>query len=155
MVEYKLVVPNPGHDDNGIDFPDSVYSLTACPTSKTLKELKCNCAFYVNYKMICWHCLHLLERLQIKNVGAFEHLKKWREFVGYKSLNTNDKRDTSTYKVKKDKRLRSFMEIITKKRMKKLEEVCKEKGIEMKMKKVGETVSSGEEDEWNEINKIV
>ena len=48
-------------------------------------------------------------------MGAFEHLKKWREFVGYKSLNLNDKRTTGTYKVKKEKRLKSFIEIVTKK----------------------------------------
>ncbi len=36
-----------------------------------------------------------------------------------------------------------------------LEAVCKEKGIEMKMKTVGEQVSSSEENEWDMINKIV
>ena len=82
--------------------------------------------------MVCWHQIHLLERLQIKNVGAFENLKKWREYVGYKSRNLNDKRTTGTYKVKKERRLKSFIEEVTKKHKKKLEAICKEKGITLK-----------------------
>lgn len=80
----------------------------------------------------------MLEMLQIKNMGAFEHLKKWREFVGYKSLNTGDKRTTGTYKVKKEKRLKSFIELVTKKHKKRLEALCKEKGITLREKKVGQ-----------------
>jgi hypothetical protein len=105
--------------------------------------------------MVCWHCFHLLEKLQIKNLGGFEHLKKWREYVGFKSLNLNDKRVTQTYKVQKNRRLKSFIEGVTKKHRQKLEQVCKEKGIELKTKRVGEQVSSGEENEWEEINNIV
>jgi len=48
-------------------------------------------------------------------MACVEHLKFWREYVGYKSKNINDKRDTSTYKVRKERRLKSFMEEITKK----------------------------------------
>lgn len=82
-------------------------------------------------------------------------MKKWREYVGFKSLNLNDKRVTQTYKVQKNRRLKSFIEGVTKKHRQKLEQVCKEKGIELKTKRVGEQVSSGEENEWEEINNIV
>ena len=67
-------------------------------------------------------------------MSAFEHLKKWREFVGYKSLNTNDKRTTGTYKVKKEKRLKSFIEICSKKHMKKLKALAEQKGIKLRTK---------------------
>ena len=70
-------------------------------------------------------------------MGAFEHLRKWREFVGYKSLNTNDKRTTKTYKVKKEKRLKSFIELVTKKHMKRLKAAAKEKGIDLRSKHAG------------------
>ena len=70
-------------------------------------------------------------------MGAFEHLKKWREFVGYRSLNTNDKRKTNTYKVKKEKRLKSFIEIVSKKHKLKLEALAKEKGVTLRQKAVG------------------
>ena len=49
-------------------------------------------------------------------MSCVEHLKNWREYVGYKNKNMTDKRDTSTYKVRKERRLKSFMEKITKKR---------------------------------------
>ena len=88
-------------------------------------------------------------------MGAFEHLKKWREFVGYKSLNLNDKRTTGTYKVKKEKRLKSFIEIVTKKHMKRLQALAKVKGIDLKAKRVGEQLSSDEENEWEELNRQV
>jgi len=54
-------------------------------------------------------------------MGGFEHLKKWREYVGFKSLNLNDKRVTQTYKIKKNRRLKSFIEEVTNKHKKKLE----------------------------------
>jgi hypothetical protein len=60
--------------------------------------------------------MYLLTKLQIKSVSCVEHLNLWREYVGYKNKNMNEKRDTSTYKVRKEKRLKSFMEKITKKR---------------------------------------
>ena len=85
-------------------------------------------------------------------MGAFEHLRKWREFVGYKSLNMNDKRTTATYKVKKEKRLKSFIELVTKKHMKRLAAVAKEKGVTLRTKRVGEQLSSEEEKEWEELN---
>lgn len=44
---------------------------------------------------------------------------------------------------------------MTKKHKKKLEQVCKEKGITLKTKRIGEQVSSGEENEWEEMNNIV
>ena len=157
LVDYTLNVPNPDpiRPDSPHSFPDSVYRLEACVTSRSLKQLTCSCAFYKNYQMVCWHQLHLLEKLQIKNMGAFEHLRKWREFVGYKSLNTNDKRTTKTYKVKKEKRLKSFIELVTKKHMKRLKAAAKEKGIDLRSKHAGQQLSSGEENEWEELNKEV
>ena len=47
-------------------------------------------------------------------------MKNWREYVGYKSRNMNEKRTTNTYKVKKERRLKSFIEEVTKKHQKKL-----------------------------------
>ena len=157
LVDYTLHVPNPDPTDpeSANTFPDSVYTLQACVTSRALKQLTCSCSFYTNFSMVCWHQLYLLERLQIKNMGAFEHLKKWREFVGYKSLNTNDKRTTGTYKIKKEKRLKSFIELVTKKHMKRLAEVAKEKGITLRSKQVGQQLSSGEENDWEELNRTV
>ena len=121
LVEYTLTFRNLSPIEGGLDFADSVYNLTASSASKGLKELRCSCAFYTNYQMICWHAFYLLEKLQIKNMSGFEHLKKWREYVGFKSLNLNDKRVTQTYKVQKNRRLKSFIEEVTKKHKKRLE----------------------------------
>jgi len=57
-------------------------------------------------------------------MSCVEHLKNWREYVGYKNKNMTDKRDTTTYKVRKEKRLKSFMEKITKKRKLKIQKVA-------------------------------
>lgn len=57
-------------------------------------------------------------------MSCVEQLKFWREYVGYKNKNMTDKRDTSTYKVRKEKRLKSFMEKITKKRKAKIQKVA-------------------------------
>jgi hypothetical protein len=57
-------------------------------------------------------------------MSACEHMKHWREYVGYKSLNMCDKRETSSYKVRKCARLKSFMEDITKKNKKRVEKVA-------------------------------
>jgi hypothetical protein len=74
--------------------------------------------------MICQHIAYLLTKLQFKSMACVEHLKFWREYVGYKNKNMNEKRDTSTYKVRKEKRLKSFMEKITKKRKAKMTKVA-------------------------------
>jgi hypothetical protein len=71
-------------------------------------------------QMICWHLIILLEKLQIKNLGAFENLQLWREYVGYKSRNMCDRRAVSDYKVKKERRLKSFIEVVTKNHLKSL-----------------------------------
>lgn len=57
--------------------------------------------------------------------------------MGYKSKNTNDKRGTDSYKVRKDKRLKSFMEIITAKQKKKALVVAEQHGLKCKYKTVG------------------
>ena len=136
LIDYVLKVPHPDpvDPDSAQSYPDSIYELKACVSGRSLKELKCSCSFYTNYSMVCWHQIYLLDRLQIKNMSAFEHLKKWREFVGYKSLNSNDKRTTGTYKVKKEKRLKSFIELVSKKHKIKLEALAKEKGIVLRQK---------------------
>ena len=85
-----------------------------------------------------------------------EHLKFWREYVGYKNKNINDHRTTGTYKVRKECRLKSFMEIITNKHKARVQKVAKELGIkEVRVKRIGERVSSGEEEEFAKLNKIV
>lgn len=94
----------------------SQFIIKGDSSSKGLQRLSCSCNFYHNMAMICQHLCYLLTKLQFKSMSCVEHLKFWREYVGYKSKNMNDKRDTSTYKVRKEKRLKSFMEKITKKR---------------------------------------
>jgi len=63
LVDYTLTFKNLNPVNRGIDFSDSVYHLTASSASKGLKELRCSCAFFTNFQMICWHCFHLLEKL--------------------------------------------------------------------------------------------
>ena len=68
----------------------------------------------------------------------------------------DDKRTTDTYKIRKEVRLKSFMEIITSKHKKRMEKVAKELGIkEIRVKRIGERVSSGEEEEFATLNRIV
>jgi hypothetical protein len=151
---YTLKVPN----DSAVNAPDlkhSKYTMKASITTASLKSVTCDCAFYSNYQMICWHLLHLIEKLQIKNLGAFENLQLWREYVGYKSRNHGDKRDTSTYKVRKERRLKSFIEKVTDKHMEKLKALCKEKGINLKMRKIGEGENTDDEEEMKMLNGIV
>lgn len=62
LVEYELTFKN-ANPNSVVDFSDSVYKLTASSASRGLKELRCSCAFYTNFQMICWHCFHLLEKL--------------------------------------------------------------------------------------------
>lgn len=68
----------------------------------------------------------------------------------------DDKRTTDTYKIRKEVRLKSFMEIISKTHKTRMEKVAKELGIkELRTKKIGERVSSGEEEEFVRLNRIV
>jgi hypothetical protein len=139
LTHYMLVVKNTDSlNPTTVSIPDSTYQLKASVTKQGLNDVTCSCAFYSNFQMICWHLVHLLSQLQIKNLGAFENLQLWREYVGYKSRNLNDKRDTSTYKVRKERRLKSFIEKVTDKHMDRLKAMAKEKGIEFRMKKIGE-----------------
>ncbi len=80
----------------------------------------------------------MLTQLQFKSMSCVEHLKFWREYVGYKSKNMNDKRSTDSYKVRKERRLKSFMEEITKKQKKKVNAVAKKQGIIIPYRGVGE-----------------
>ena len=84
-------------------------------------------------------------------MSCVEQLKFWREYVGYKNKNMTDKRDTSTYKVRKEKRLKSFMEKITKKRKAKIQKVAEQIGINIPYRAVGDKVSSGEEGDWDRV----
>ena len=84
-----------------------------------------------------------------------EQLKHWREYVGYKSKNMNEKRETSSYKVRKCSRLKSFMEDITKKQKKRVQTVAKKLGIETKYRQVNEVVSSEEEQNFHKLKAIV
>ena len=83
--------------------------------------------------MLCWHLVLLLNKLQIKHVGPFEHLRSWRDLVGIKSKDKSngDKPKHSSYKVKKERRLRSFIEIISKRMKTKVEKMAKEKGVKL------------------------
>jgi len=66
-----------------------------------------------------------------------------------------DRRAVTDYKVKKERRLRSFIEVVTKRHLKSLKEVAKEKGINYRYRHIGEGASSGEEQDWNVLNQIV
>ena len=56
----------------------------------------------------------LLNKLQIKHIAAFEHIKCWREIVGVKNKERQgEKLKQSTYSVKKERRLRSFIEFVS------------------------------------------
>lgn len=151
---YILKVPNEAPQGSP-DLPDSKFTMKASVTSAALKAVTCDCAFYSNYQMICCHLIYLIKKLQIKNLGAFENLQLWREYVGYKSRNMGDKRETSSYKVKKERRLKSFIEKVTDKHMEKLKAVCKEKGINLKQRKIGEGENTDDEEELKMLNGIV
>jgi hypothetical protein len=88
-------------------------------------------------------------------MACVEHLLYWREYVGYKSKNMNDKRHTSTYKVRKDRRLKSFMEIITAKQKKKVDQMSKQHGITIHYRKAGEMISSDEEKDFRKVNDLI
>lgn len=55
LVHYRLSVPNLCNEEKGLDFPDSVYEIKGAVTSRALREMKCDCGFYTNFGMICWH----------------------------------------------------------------------------------------------------
>ena len=132
------------------------YELKGAETSRALTSLSCSCSTYISMQIVCHHMCYLLTRLQMKSMQCVEHLKFWREYVGYKNKNINDHRTTNTYKVRKEVRLKSFMEIITNKHKARVQKVAKELGIkEVRVKRIGERVSSGEEEEFAKLNKIV
>lgn len=66
-----------------------------------------------------------------------------------------DRRAVNDYKVKKERRLKSFIEVVTKNHLKSLKSVAKEKGMNYRYRHIGEDASSGEEKEWNVLNQIV
>jgi len=59
---YTLKVPNES-EENAPKLPNTKYTMKASITSEALKSVTCDCAFYSNYQMICWHLIHLLEKL--------------------------------------------------------------------------------------------
>lgn len=66
-------------------------------------------------------------------MGAFEHLRCWRESTGIKNKEKQrDKVDTvKAYSVKKEKRLRSFIEAISNKVKDRVKKLAQEKGIKL------------------------
>ncbi|TNV82043.1 hypothetical protein FGO68_gene12297 [Halteria grandinella] len=131
------------------------YTLTASNSgdSAGLRRLSCSCAFSHNYRMPCWHQLLLLSRLQIKHVTAFEHLKHWRELVGVKNKERkNEGKDTiEAYGVKKERRLKSFIEAISKRNNERVKKLAKEKGITLGKRKAGDERDHGEEDQYTKL----
>lgn len=131
------------------------YNLTACNSGESagLRRLSCSCSFSHNYRMPCWHQLLLLQRLQIKHVTAFEHLRHWRELVGVKNKERkNEGKDTiEAYGVKKERRLKSFIEAISKKNAERVKKLAKEKGITLGKRKAGDGRDDEEEDEYTKL----
>ena len=83
-----------------------------------MSNLTCTCPFSTNYRLICHHQMFLLQKLQIKNINAFEHLSNFRDTVGRRVLKANKKDiggEGAFYQVKKEKRLKSWIEGVTKK----------------------------------------
>lgn len=92
------------------------------PSSKSvetpggLSNLTCSCPFFTTYALICWHQVAVLDKLQIKNINMFENLKRYRDVVGRKVVTARgEKKGASEYGVRKEKRLKSFIENISKK----------------------------------------
>jgi hypothetical protein len=104
--------------------------------------------------MICWHQLLLLNRQQIKHIGAFEHLRSWRELVGTKNKTWKEADKVGTqkaYKVKKERRLRSFIEAISNKVKARVKKLAEEKGIRVGRKQAGGKRDSEEEEEYAKL----
>ena len=93
----------------------------------------------------------LLNKLQLKHIGCFEHLKHWRELVGTKNREGRQEKACSTqkaYSVKKERRLRSFIEAISNKVKARVSKLAKEKGIKVLQKHAGGAHSQGDEDQY-------
>ena len=105
------------------------YALSGATSSRQLANLTCSCAFHTNYALPCQHQFHLLTALQFKSMACFEQLARFREYVGYKSHNTNDKRKTDSYKVRKETRLKSFIEKLSRKHVDDIKKQAKREGI--------------------------
>ena len=67
---YKIRLPT---EVNGVKLVQK-FKLEASSETPGLRNLECSCSFYLNYRMICWHMVALLDRLQIKHIAPFEHL---------------------------------------------------------------------------------
>ena len=103
--------------------------------------------------MICWHQVIILNRLQIKHTGPFDNLKKWREIVGVKNKEKNgEKQLSNSYKVKREPRLRSFIESVSKKHIQRMKKIAMEQGVTLQRRRAGEIQSDGEEQEYERLN---
>ena len=93
----------------------------------------------------------LLNKLQIKHIGAFEHLRTWRELVGTKNKTQKAAETQGTqraYKVKKERRLRSFIEGISNKVKARVKKLAQEKGIKVGTRQAGGKRDSQEEEQY-------
>lgn len=82
--------------------------------------------------MLCWHSILLLNRLQLKHISCFDHLRCWRDLVGVKNKDRNgEKQSSNRYKVKKETRLKSFIELISKRMDSRVKKMAKDKGIQL------------------------
>ena len=152
FVLYKIKYPVTLNDTTIVQ----KFTLTGSSSAESgcLRRLSCSCSFYHNYQMICWHMLLLLTKLQLKHIGCFEHLKFWREIVGTKNKERQQDRAGSTqnaYKVKKEKRLRSFIETISNKVKQRVNKLAKEKGIKLQQRHAGGAQSQGDEEEYAQL----
>ena len=85
-------------------------------------------------------------------MGAFEHMREWREAVGLKNkqrkLEATGKSTAQTYTVKKERRLRSFIEAISNKAKERVKRLAKEKGITLKKRHAGDRQTKEDVEEY-------
>ena len=69
----------------------------------------------------------------------FENLRRWRDIVGRRVTTAKgEKKASGDYMVRKEKRLKSFIESISAKHKERVEKVAQDKGIKLQKKKAGE-----------------
>ena len=80
-------------------------------------------------------------------------MRTWRETVGVKNKERHGERvgTAAAYKVKKESRLRSFIEDISNKVKNRVKKLAKEKGITLQKRHAGDRQSDGEADEYAQL----
>ena len=73
--------------------------------------------------------------------------------MGVKNKEKNgEKQFSNSYKVKREPRLRSFIENVSKKHIQRMKKIAKEQGVTLQRRRAGEIQSDGEEQEYERLN---